>query len=44
MKAFKSRKKSTLYYRWYVPASAGYNTVYSAKQKVQVKQAKSCRG
>jgi hypothetical protein len=34
---FKSKKKSKLYYRWYVPVSAGYNLAYSAKQRVVVK-------
>lgn len=36
-KQFKSRKKSKLYYRWYVPVGVGYNKVYSGRQRVIVK-------
>jgi len=46
-KKFSTRKRGTRYYRWYVPASPGYNKVYSARQKVQVKwvaRFRSCVG
>jgi hypothetical protein len=36
-KTFKSRTRSTLYYRWSVPASPGYRKAFSARQKVTVK-------
>lgn len=36
-KAFTSKKASTLYYRWYAPASTGFKAAYSGEQKVQVK-------
>jgi hypothetical protein len=36
-KAFKSKKKGTTYYRWYVPATSAYSSVATGKQKVVVK-------
>jgi hypothetical protein len=36
-KSFSTRKKGSLYFRWYTPAATGYNRAYGAKQRVQVK-------
>jgi len=35
--AFNVKAHSTMYFRWYCPASAGYRAAYSAKQNVVVK-------
>jgi len=36
-KAFSSRTRKTVYYRWYFPEARGYTKAYSAKQKVVVR-------